>query len=159
MTSSSSKRLRNFGALAVLFLALVAMVVTGFGTDGMGGLGGVASGGASGATLAEIDDREVTETQLSQQINRIYARAQSQQPGLTMEAFLAQGAFEGILGELITGEALLAFGEEQGVVISDRMVDQVIVNIPQFRNFTGQFDDTSFRRALAQQNMTESTLR
>ena len=152
------KKLRNWAAIFVLFLALVAMVVTGFGTDGMGGLGG-ATGGASGATLAEIDGREVTEVELSQQINRFYARAQAQQPGLTMESFLAQGAFDGILGELVTGEALLAFGEEQGVVISDRMIDRVIVNIPQFRNFTGQFDAATFRQALAQQNMTERDVR
>src|SRR5688500_15804215 len=101
MNSSSRKKLRNWSAIAVLFLALVAMVVTGFGTDGMGGLGGAGTGATSGATLAEVDDREVTEVELSQQINRFYARAQAQQPGLTMESFLAQGAFEGILNELI----------------------------------------------------------
>jgi peptidyl-prolyl cis-trans isomerase D len=158
-STTRKKKIRNFTMGAILFLSLVAMVITGFGTDGMGGLGGVGAGTASGATLAEVDDRDVTENELSQQINRLYARAQAQQPGLTMEAFLAQGAFDGILNELITGEALFAFGEEQGIVVSDRMIDRVIVNIPQFRNFTGQFDDATFRRAIAQQNMSERDVR
>ena len=139
---SSQKKKRKWGPVVVLVLALVAMVVTGFGTDGMGGLGGV-GGAGSQTTLAEIEGREVTEAELSQQINRFYAQAQQQQPGLTMEAFLAQGAFEGILDQLVTGEALLAFGEDLGVAVSDRMIDRVIVNIPQFRNFTGQYDDAS----------------
>ena len=159
MNSSFRKKLRNWSAIFILFLALLAMVVTGFGTDGMGGLGGIGPGGAAGGTLAEVDDREVTESELSQQINRIYAQAQAQQPGLTMESFLAQGAFDGILGQLITGEALMAFGGDQGVVVSERMIDRVIVNIPQFRNFTGQFDVATFRQALAQQNMTERDIR
>lgn len=159
MKSSFRKRLRNWAAIGVLFLALLAMVVTGFGTDGMGGLGGISPGAGGGTTLAQIDDGEVTESELSQQINRIYAQAQAQQPGLTMESFFAQGAFDGILGQLITGEALMAFGRDQGVVVSDRMIDRVIVNIPQFRNFTGQFDVATFRQAIAQQNMTERDVR
>ncbi len=155
--ASSRKKVRSWTAVAVLVLALVAMVVTGFGTDGMGGLGGVTGGGQT--TLARVEGREVTETELSRQINRLYAQAQQEQPGLTMESFLAQGAFDGILSELIIGEAMMAYGEKQGVVVNDRMIDRVIVNVPQFRNFTGQFDDTAFRRALAQQNMTEADLR
>ncbi|HET9427051.1 MAG TPA: peptidyl-prolyl cis-trans isomerase [Allosphingosinicella sp.] len=159
MKSPFRKKLRNWAAIGVLLLALLAMVVTGFGTDGMGGLGGISPGAGGATTLAKVDDGEVTEAELSQQLNRIYAQAQAQQPGLTMEAFLAQGAFDGILSQLITGEALMAFGKDQGVVVSDRMIDRVIVNIPQFRNFTGQFDDATFRQALAQQNMTERDLR
>lgn len=158
MIASFRKSLRSWAAIAVLFLALVAMVVTGFGTDGMGGLGGVA-GGSGGTTLAEVGDRDVTEAELSQQINRFYAQAQQQQPGLTMESFVAQGAFDGILSQMITGEAIMEFGRAQGLVVSDRMIDRQIVNIPQFRNFTGQFDDATFRRVLAQQNMTEADAR
>jgi peptidyl-prolyl cis-trans isomerase D len=158
MASARTRKIRSMAALAVLGLALIAMVVTGFGTDGMGGLGGVA-GGSAGTTLAEIEDRDVTENELSQQVNRIYARAQQQQPTLTLEAFLAQGAFDGILRELIIGEALMAFGDDQGVVVSPRMIDRVIVNIPAFRNFTGQFDEATFRRVIAQQNMSEADAR
>lgn len=158
-STSRKKKIRNFTMGAILFVSLVAMVITGFGTDGMGGLGGVGGGAASGATLAEVDGRDVTETEVSQQVNRLYARAQAQQTELTMEAFLAQGAFDGILNELIIGEALFAFGEDQGIAVSDRMIDRVIVNIPQFRNFTGQFDEATFRRAIAQQSMTEREVR
>ena len=77
MKPISRKSLRNGAAIFVLFLALLAMVVTGFGTDGMGGLGGIGPGGASGATLVEVEDRDVTEVELSQQINRFYGSVAS----------------------------------------------------------------------------------
>ena len=39
------------------------------------------------------------------------------------------------------------------------MIDREIVNIPQFRNFAGQFDENAFRTALRNQNLTEAQLR
>ena len=39
------------------------------------------------------------------------------------------------------------------------MIDRQIVNIPQFRNFTGRFDQATFRQVLASENMTEAQFR
>ena len=43
--------------------------------------------------------------------------------------------------------------------MSPRMIDREIVNIPGFRNFSGQFDEANFRAALDAQRISEGQLR
>ena len=40
--------------------------------------------------------------------------------------------------------------------MSRRMIDREIASIPDFHDLTGQFDDATFRRVLAQENLTEA---
>lgn len=153
MASPFRKKITSWLVLGMLGLAVLAMVVTGFGTDGLGGVQ------PTGQALASVSGRKVTETELSDQVNRAYRNAQQEQPELDLGTFVGGGAVEQILDQLIIGHALMAFGEDQGMVVSPRMIDKEIVNIPAFRNFAGQFDETTFRQALASQNITEAQLR
>ena len=146
-------------AFAILFLVLIAMVITGFGTDGMGGLGSFGGGQGRSETLATVGRRNVTEQQLRDLVTRQFNQARQQNPALDMNAFLASGAFDQILNSLIVGEAVSEFGAAQGLIASQRMVDREIVNVPQFRNFAGQFDEAAFRAALRNQNLTEAQVR
>jgi peptidyl-prolyl cis-trans isomerase D len=146
-------------AFLILAIVLLAMVVTGFGTDGMGGLGSFGGGQQRSETLATVGGRTVTEQQLRDLVTRQFNQARQQNPALDMNAFLATGAFDQILNTLIVGEAVSEFGSAQGLIASQRMIDREIVNIPQFRNFAGQFDDNAFRTALRNQNITEAQLR
>lgn len=156
MATSFRKKITSAIVLAFLGLAVIAMVVTGFGTDGMGGIGGVQGGGT---TVASVEGEAITETELNDAVNREFRLAQQQQPELTLPEFLQGGTFEQILNQLVLGIALMDFGRDQGLAVSQEMIDRAIVDIPAFRNFTGQFDDATFRQALAQQNMTEAQLR
>lgn len=143
--------------LVILGIGLLAIVVTGFGTDGMGGLGGAAGGG--GETLVTIEDQKVSSTELADQVNRQLAIARQQQPELDMATFLRSGAFEQILEQLTTQKAMLAFGREHGFAASKRMVDGEIASIPAFRNLAGQFDQQAFQAALRSENLSEDELR
>lgn len=147
-------------AVAILFLVLLAMVVTGFGTDGMGGLGGLAgSGGPTGDTLATVDGRKITDPEVTDLVNRQFSQARQQQPNLTLAAFIESGAYEQLVNQLVVGAAIENFGRAQGLVVSRQMVDREIVNIPAFRNFAGQFDENLFRQQLNAQRMTEAQVR
>ena len=44
MLASIRRSAKSWAAAAILFLALVAIVITGFGTDGFGGIGSLGSG-------------------------------------------------------------------------------------------------------------------
>ncbi|MGZ8282749.1 MAG: SurA N-terminal domain-containing protein [Allosphingosinicella sp.] len=158
MLAAVRRSVRSWAAAAILFIALVAIVVTGFGTGGFGGIDSLSGGGTRGETLASADGRSLKEQEVSDVINREYSRARQQQPELAMSAFLTS-AFEPIVDQLVLALAVQAYGEQQGLTVSEEMIDREIVNIPAFRNVAGQFDQNTFRQALAQQNITEAALR
>lgn len=151
---------RRSSKLMVIILAigLLAIVVTGFGTDGMGGLGGMAGGGG-GDMLVEVDGEKVTSNEISDQVNRQLTRAREQQPELDVANFLRTGAFEEILKQLVAQKAMLAFAKDQGIVASKRMIDGEIASIPAFKNLAGQFDQNAFQAALQREKITEAQLR
>jgi len=162
MISGFRKSLRSWATVLLLFIALVAIVVTGFGTGGFGGLGSLSGGGrrSDGSdTLATIEGRALSANEVNDLVNRQFANARQQQPTLEMASFLAQGAFEQILDQLVTARAIEQFGNRQGLVASQKMIDSEIVNIPAFRNLTGQFDQSVMRQQLQAQNITEASFR
>jgi peptidyl-prolyl cis-trans isomerase D len=76
-----------------------------------------------------------------------------------MAAFLRQGALEEVLDQLVDLTAGAVFGRRQGLGVSRQMIDRDIASIPAFQDLTGRFDDSTFRRALTQENLTEQQLR
>ena len=162
MISGFRKSLRSWATVLLLFIALVAIVVTGFGTGGFGGLGSLSGGGArsdGSDTLATVDGKALSANEVNDLVNRQFANVRQQQPTLEMASFLAQGAFEQTLDQLITARAIETFGEGQGLVASPTMIDREIVNIPAFRNLTGQFDQNTMRQQLQAQNINETAFR
>ena len=142
--------------LVILVIGLFAIVITGFGTGGSG-VGGL--GGLSGATVASVGGEKLTSARLTDDIQRQLTRLRTQQPELDMPAFLRQGALEEVLEQLIDLTASSVFGRQQGLGVSRQMIDRDIASIPAFHDLAGRFDDATFRRALAQENLTEQELR
>ena len=158
MLSAVRRSARSWAAAAILFIALVAIVITGFGTGGFGGLGSLTGGPQAGEALARVGERTVTDNEFQDIVNRQYARARQQQPELGMAEFVAE-AFDPLLDQMIVGLAVDEFGEEQGIRVSDRMIDAEIVNITAFHDAAGRFDNAIFQRALQAQGLTEAQLR
>lgn len=140
--------------LVVLGIALFALVITGFGTGG--DIGNLAGGTER---IATAGDEEVTSTEVSQQLDRQLQQARQQQPELDMATFLGTGIFENVVRQLISSKALLSFARDLGFTASEQMVNAEIASIPAFQNLAGQFDNTTYRQALAQQGITEQALR
>lgn len=158
MLRAFRSKLSSWLMLGVLGIAVIALVITGFGTGGAGGLPG-SGAAAGGETVVKVGDSKITANDVERTIRQQFEQARRQNPQLDMGSFLASGAFDAILNQMIVGQALYEFGREQGLVASDRMIDTVIANIPDFQNFAGQFDEGQFRQALANQNITERQLR
>ena len=158
MLAAVRRSVRAWAAAAILFFVLIAMVFTGFGTGGFGGIDSLAGKGGGSDVIARAGDERLTEPELSTIINRQYTIARQQQPDLGMTEFVGE-AFNPILEQMIAALAVQAFGEEHGLVVSERMIDAEIVNIPAFQDAAGRFDDTIFRRAIAAQNLSEAQMR
>ena len=158
MLAAVRRSARSWAAAVILFIALVAIVVTGFGTGGFGGLGSLGTAGQQGQTLATVGDRRLTESEVNDVITRQFTQARQQQPQLGMAEFVAE-AFDSIVEQMIVGVAIDHFADEQGLRVSDRMIDREIAGIAAFQDAAGRFDDATFRRALQAQGITEARLR
>jgi peptidyl-prolyl cis-trans isomerase D len=159
MLAFARKKFAKWFAIALLGIVLVSMVVTGFGTDGVGGLGSLSGGGQTGEALASVDGEDLAANDINDMVNRAYSRARQQQPTLDMATFLEQGTYEQVIDQMIVARSVQAFGTSQGLLVSERMIDREIVNIPAFRNLTGQFDQNVMRQQLQTQNLTEARFR
>ena len=158
MLAAVRRSVRTWAAAGILLFSLIAIVITGFGTGGFGGLGSLSKGGQKADVLASVGRERLTEPQLTDLVNRQFSRARQQQPELGMAEFVAE-AFDPILEQMILALAVQKFGADQGLAVSDRMIDAEIVNIPIFQDAAGRFDDATFRRALQAQSLTEAQLR
>lgn len=140
-------------ALAVLVLITLAFV--GGDLTGMSDSGGISAGKA----VATVGKDEVDENELALAAKSALSRVQAQDPTMTMKVLIAQGGLEQVLDELIDRTATAFFGKKIGVVAGDRLIDSEIARIPAFQGVDGKFDQATFRQLLAQQGLSERSLR
>jgi peptidyl-prolyl cis-trans isomerase D len=152
-------KLTSWLMLAFLVLAVGAIVITGFGTDGMGGLPGGGGQQNGGDTLVEVGGEELKSAELEAVLQRRLREIQQQNPDVTMEQLLAAGAYEAALDQLVTRRAIWEYGRAKGLTVSDAMIDRVLVAIPAFHNLAGQFDNTIFRQRIGELGLTEPEIR
>lgn len=161
MIANFRKSLRSWATVGLLLIALIAIVVTGFGTGGFGGLGSLTKSGGSddGDRLVTVEGKAITASEARRIINRAFTIARQQQPTLDMATFLNQGAFDGVLNQMIGDRAVEAFAIRQGLLVSTRMIDGQIASAPVFRNFTGQYDEAVRRQWMEANNYSDQQLR
>jgi peptidyl-prolyl cis-trans isomerase D len=143
--------------LGVLFLSLVAIVITGFGTGGMGGLGEL--GGLGQSNVARVGGESISTQRVRQEADRQLERMRQQDPNVDMVAFVRKGFIDDIVDQLIGMVSTVVFGKDHGLAASRTMVDREIASIPAFQGITGKFDYATMMQALSQQKLTEQDLR
>jgi peptidyl-prolyl cis-trans isomerase D len=157
------KKFRNFTIGAILFLSLVAIVITGFGTGGSGGLGALSGGGnsPSGNELAKVGRVAITADQANNQFNQDFQQLRQNLPNVQITEFLSQGGFEGSVDRLIALEALSQYARAHGIVATRRMVDHAISTAAefQFARVGNTFDNNIFQSALQRAGVSVEQIR
>ena len=156
------KRFRNFTIGAILFLSLVAIVITGFGTGGVGGLDSLGGGGgATGTELAKVGSVSITTDEANNQFNRDFQQLRQRLPNAQITEFLNQGGFEGSVDRLIAVETLRQYARARGIVTTRQMIDTAISTAPefQFARIGNNFDNNIFQRALQQAGVSVDEIR
>jgi peptidyl-prolyl cis-trans isomerase D len=157
------KRFRNITVAVILFLSLVAIVITGFGTGGVGGIDslGGRGGAPTGTELATIGGIPVTTDQANNQFNQSFQQLRQRLPNVQITEFLDQGGFEGSVERLIAVEAIRQYAQARGIVVTRRMIDHAISTSPdfQFARIGGTFDNNLFQRALQQAGVSVEQVR
>lgn len=140
--------------LALTFLVVIALAFAAGDISNQAG-----NSGASGDKVATVGKQKVYSSQLSQAATNALEGLKRDNPGVTMQAFAAQGGIEKVLDQLLDRIAVSTFGRKHGVVASDRLIDSEIAKVPTFKGPDGNFSDAAFRQMLQQQGLSEKALR
>lgn len=145
--------------LAISFI-FVLLIFVGFALSDITGSSSFGGGPVDrGSTIVKVGNENIPASEAKLRVDSLLDRARQQQPGLDMMTFIAGGGFEGAMGQVIDSAALRLFGKEQGIHISDRLIDGEIASSGEFLGPTGVFDQDRLRQVLAQQRMTMAQLR
>jgi peptidyl-prolyl cis-trans isomerase D len=143
------------GTLTVLFVLVVAGA---FALGDVIGLGG-GTRVAAGDTVATVGDTKISASEYETAIKTGAENARQENPGLSLQAYIAGGGAERVLETLIDRVALAEFGERHGIVVSDALIDSEIVKIPAAQGPDGKFSQAAYQQLLAQQGLTDQMIR
>ena len=115
------------------------------------------NGGMSSDTLAKAGSLEITDRDMSSLMQQRLAQVRQQNPEAGYSALA--GDFDPILDSLIGQRALQAFANDHNFILSKRLIDAEIANIPGVKGLNGKFSDAAYQSFLAQQRMTDADIR
>ncbi len=142
-------------AIALAFLALIAVSFTGGDIANTGSFGG--SGGSD--RVATVGKERIDPATLNQAATSALERVKQNDPTISMQAFLAQGGLNDVLDSLIDRLAVAAFGRNHAIVASERLIDSEIAQMPAFKSADGSFSQEIFRQTIQQRGISEDSLR
>lgn len=146
----------KIGIVATLgFLALIAFAFASSDVANTGTFGGV----AGGDRVAVVGDEKISASELSQSASGALDNMRQNNPTISMPSFIEQGGLDQVLDQLIERAALSGFANKYGLRAGDNLVNSQIMTIPAFRGSDGNFDNETYRAALAQQRLTDAQVR
>lgn len=107
--------------------------------------------------LAKAGSYEVTDRDMSAAMQRRLAQVREQNPEADYSTIA--GDFDPLLESLIDGRALQAFASKHGFVLSKRLVDAEIANLPGVKGLAGQVNSQAYQAFLTRERMTDAELR
>ncbi|ARS25747.1 hypothetical protein KC8_00365 [Sphingomonas sp. KC8] len=153
MISFFRNALSSWLVLGLFGLVLIAFAVTSIDPSWVNG------SNKGGPDIATIDGRKISATEARKQLDNIVRQEQRNNPEFTMAAFAAQGGVDQTLNQFISFKALEAWGRDQGLTVSNRLIDGEIASTQAFFGPTGKFERSAMEAALGQARMTERELR
>ncbi len=153
---SSFRRLSK-SKIGTAIIAIVGLLILiGFGSGGIQSLN-IGSGGFSSDTLAKVGSQTVTDRDMSAAMQRRLQQVRQQNPEATY-ADLA-GDFDPLLQGLIDQRALQAFADKHGFILSKRLVDAEIANIPGVKGLNGEVSNSAYQAFLAREHLSDAEVR
>jgi peptidyl-prolyl cis-trans isomerase D len=117
----------------------------------------IGNSGLAANDLAKAGSKEVTDRDMSSAMQRRLAQVRQQNPEATYANLAAD--FDPLLQGLIDQAALQAFASKHGFILSKRLVDAEIANIPGVKGLNGQVSTAAYQQFLARQQLTDSEVR
>jgi peptidyl-prolyl cis-trans isomerase D len=141
--------------VTLAFLVVIAIAFTSGDLVGSNTFGGV----AGGDRVAVVGDTRIDTSDLSQAMSSALETERQQNPTQTMEAFIASGGMDSVLGQMLQRTALAEYAHDNGLRAGRRLVDSELVQIQAFQGIDGKFDRNAFLAALRQRGLSEDMVR
>ncbi len=153
---ASIRRLSKSTVGSIVMVLFVLAILASF---ALADISNVGSGnfGLGSSTLVKIGDQQVTDRDISRAMEQRLTEVRQQNPEADYSTIAKD--FDAILANLIEQHSLQAFADKYGFVLSKRLIDAEIANIPGTRGLDGKFSDEAYARFLAQQRMTDAEVR
>ena len=146
----------KFGMLLIAFPFM--MIIGGFMLADLQNFGtGDVGFGSDSSSLAQVGKFKVTNNDIDQAMQRQLEQARQANPEATYASIANE--FDGLLNALIDQRTLLAFAHDSGFVLSKRLVDGEISQLPQAKGLNGKFSQQAYQGFLAQQRMSDFEVR
>lgn len=140
-----------------IFLAFLALMALAFAAADITGstFGGV----SSSDRMAVVGGEAIPVSDLTVAANTALQQVRSQNPTLTMPEFVAEGALDEVIRQLIDRYAVGAYGEKYGLRAGENLVNSEILQISAFRGLTGEFELAAYQAALNQAGLNDAMFR
>ncbi len=142
-------------AVTLAFLGLVAVAFASADVANVTTFGGV----AGGDRVAVVGDERIDAAELEMNASNALGQVQQQNPTMTMEAFVGNGALDELLDQMVRRAALAEFGRQHGLRAGNRLIDSELLQLPAFRGPDGSFDQAAYRAAISQRGLSEAAVR
>jgi peptidyl-prolyl cis-trans isomerase D len=153
---SSFRRLSK-STIGTSVIAIVGLlIIIGFAAGDIQSLS-IGNGSLPASDLAKAGSQEISDREMSSAMQRRLAQVREQNPEATY-ANLADD-FEPLLQGLIDQAALQAFASKNGFVLSKRLIDAEIANIPGVKGLNGQVSTAAYQQFLARQQLSDAEVR
>jgi peptidyl-prolyl cis-trans isomerase D len=143
-------------SIGSFILALFGLlVIASFAMTDMSGSSFNLGGGSD--TLAKVGSLKVSDRDMSQAMERRLGQVRQQNPEADYASIDAD--FAPLLRSLIDERAIAAFARDHNLLLSKRLVDAEIAQLPGVRGLDGKFSEQGYAAFLNQQRMTDAELR
>ena len=155
--SSAFRRFSKSSAGTLTMAFILVLILIGFAMGDIQGIvqGGGISGGSD--TMAKVGSDSVSDRELTRAMERRLSQVREQKPDADYAAIA--GDFDALLNALIDAKALEEFARKNGFVLSKRLEDGQIAQLPNTKGLDGKFSEEAYRQFLAQQRMTDQEIR
>jgi peptidyl-prolyl cis-trans isomerase D len=143
--------------IGTLVLALIGLAIVA--SFALADVSGVSLGGSglSSSTLVKVGGLEVSDREMDAAMQQRLAQVRQQDPMADYSTIAAD--FEPLLQSLIDQRTLQAFAKKHGFVVSKRLIDAEIANIPGVKGLNGQFSQQAYESFLQSQRLTDAQVR
>lgn len=142
---------------AAIGLAFLILIVLAFSSADVSNLAGGSLLG--GDNVATVGGESITTADVDKTVRSAFEGEKQRTPTLTMKDFVGQGVIEEVVKGLIDRAATQVWGRQQGLAVSDRLIDSEIAKLPAFQGADGKFSQDVYNQLITQRGLTDKQVR